>query len=165
MKGSWELPALRRSNPACQIGTPLNVNYVKQGRSLQEAVIALTVSFENVPRLRLKDRVRLERIDDSFWPATFHFGFVEIPDIPSALGGAKSAGLTVLDKPTHSLSATTSSVAIIAIEFRWDCGKRPMMAEAVVYLVSADQSRPMCNLVFGRANQRHHGGVMKPPVT
>ncbi|MDB5603794.1 MAG: potassium transporter Kup [Bradyrhizobium sp.] len=80
---------------------PLIVNYVKQGRSLQETIIALTVSFENVPRVRSKDRVRLERIDDSFWHVTLHFGFVEIPDIPSVLGGAKSAGLPVLDKPTY----------------------------------------------------------------
>ena len=80
---------------------PLIVNYVKQGRSLQETGIALTVSFENVPRVRSKDRIRLERIDDSFWHVTLHFGFVEIPDIPSMLGGAKSAGLPVLDKPTY----------------------------------------------------------------
>jgi KUP system potassium uptake protein len=78
--------------------SPLIVNYVKQGRSLQETVIALTVSFENVPRVQSKDRIRLERIDDSFWHVTLHFGFVEIPDIPSVLGGAKSAGLPVLDK-------------------------------------------------------------------
>lgn len=80
---------------------PLIVNYVKQGRSLQKTVIALTVSFENVPRVRAMDRVRLERIGDSFWHVTLHFGFVEIPDIPSALGGAKTIGLPVLDKPMY----------------------------------------------------------------
>jgi KUP system potassium uptake protein len=80
---------------------PLIVNYVKQGRSLQETVIALTVSFENVPRVRSKDRVRLERIGDSFWHVTLHFGFVEIPDIPSVLGSAKMVGLPVVDKPTY----------------------------------------------------------------
>jgi K+ transporter len=75
---------------------PLIVNYVKQGRSLQENVIALTVSFENVPRVRSADRVRPERIDDSFWHVTLHFGFVEIPDIPSVLGGVTGFGQTHL---------------------------------------------------------------------
>lgn len=80
---------------------PLIVNYAKQGRSLQETAIALTVSFENVPRIRSKDRVHLQRIDDGFWHVTLHFGFVEIPDIPSVLRGAKLAGLPVLEKPTY----------------------------------------------------------------
>ena len=80
---------------------PLIVNYVKQGRSLQTTVIALTVSFENVPRVRYRDRIRLERIGDGFWHVTLHFGFVEIPDIPSALGGANAMGLPVLDKPMY----------------------------------------------------------------
>jgi KUP system potassium uptake protein len=79
---------------------PLIVNYVKQG-SLQETVIALTVSFENVPRVRSRDRVRVERIDDSFWHVTVHFGFVEIPDIPSVLRGATTEGLPVLDRATY----------------------------------------------------------------
>ena len=79
---------------------PLIVNYVKQG-SLQETVIALTVSFENVPRVRSRDRVRVERIDDSFWHVTVHFGFVEIPDIPSVLRGATKEGLPVLDRATY----------------------------------------------------------------
>ena len=72
---------------------PLILNYVKQGRSLQENVIALSVSFENVPRVRSKDRVRLEKVCDSFWHVVLHFGFVEIPDIPSALSGVEIIGL------------------------------------------------------------------------
>ncbi|WP_420967100.1 potassium transporter Kup [Bradyrhizobium sp. B120] len=80
---------------------PLIVNYVKQGRSLQKNVIVLTVSFESVPRVRSKDRIRMERIDDSLWHVTLHFGFVEIPDIPSALSGAEKLGLPVVDKATY----------------------------------------------------------------
>jgi KUP system potassium uptake protein len=40
----------------------------------------------------------VERIDDSFWHVTLHFGFVEIPDIPSVLGGAKTTRLPIEDK-------------------------------------------------------------------
>jgi KUP system potassium uptake protein len=89
------LTRLRKSIP------PLIVNYVKQGRSLQETVIALTVGFETVPRVRSRDRVRVERINDSFWHVTLHFGFVEIPDIPSVLRAANAAGLPLVDKSTY----------------------------------------------------------------
>src|SRR5712672_3961354 len=56
---------------------PVIVNYVKQGRSLHKTAIALTVSFEDVPRVRSKDRVRIEELDDGVWHVTVHFGFVE----------------------------------------------------------------------------------------
>src|SRR5258707_15412813 len=58
---------------------PVIVNYVKQVRSLQATVIALTVSFEDAPRIRSKDRVRVDELEDGFWHVTVHFAFVEIP--------------------------------------------------------------------------------------
>jgi KUP system potassium uptake protein len=45
---------------------PVIVNYVKQVRSLQKTVIALTVSFEDVPRVRSKERVRIEQLAMAF---------------------------------------------------------------------------------------------------
>jgi KUP system potassium uptake protein len=42
------------------------INYVKRVGSLQRTVICLTVSFEDVPRIRSKDRVRIEQLDDGF---------------------------------------------------------------------------------------------------
>jgi len=80
---------------------PVIVNYVKQVRSLQKTVIALTVSFENVPRIRSKDRVRAEQFDDGFWHITVHFGFVEIPDLPAVLTLAKKDGVPVLDQASY----------------------------------------------------------------
>src|SRR4030088_3330155 len=80
---------------------PVIVNYVKQVRSLQKTVIALTVSFENVPRIRSKDRVRAEQFDDGFWHITVHFGFVEIPDLPAVLTLSKKDGVPVLDQASY----------------------------------------------------------------
>jgi KUP system potassium uptake protein len=77
---------------------PIIVNYVKQSGSLQKTVIALTVSFENIPRIRSKDRVRIAQLDEGFWHVTVHFGFVEIPDILGALRVAKKDGVPVLDE-------------------------------------------------------------------
>jgi KUP system potassium uptake protein len=80
---------------------PVIVNYVKQVGSLQKTVIALTVSFEDVPRVRSKDRVRVEELDDGFWHVTVHFGFVEIPNLPAVLTLAKKDGVPVLDKASY----------------------------------------------------------------
>jgi KUP system potassium uptake protein len=80
---------------------PVIVNYVKHVRSLQKTVIALTVSFEEVPRVRSKDRVRVEEFDDGFWHVTVLFGFVEIPDLPAVLTLAKTDGVPVLEKASY----------------------------------------------------------------
>lgn len=80
---------------------PVIVNYVKQVGSLQKTVIALTVSFEDVPRVRSKDRVRIEQLNDGFWHVTVHFGFVEIPDLPAILRLAKKDGVPVLDGASY----------------------------------------------------------------
>ena len=80
---------------------PVIVDYVKQVGSLQKTVIALTVSFEDVPRVRSKDRVRIEQLNDGFWHVTVHFGFVEIPDLPAILRLAKKDGVPVLDGASY----------------------------------------------------------------
>jgi KUP system potassium uptake protein len=80
---------------------PIIVNYVKQGRSLHETVLALTVSFESVPRVRPRDRLRCEHLGEGFWYVTVHFGFVEIPDLPSVISRARKEGLPAWDEPTY----------------------------------------------------------------
>jgi KUP system potassium uptake protein len=80
---------------------PIIVKYVKQGKSLRRTAIALTVTFENVPRVRSKNRVRCEKLDDGFWHVTVHFGFVEIPDLPLALSRAAKEGLPVLNDANY----------------------------------------------------------------
>jgi KUP system potassium uptake protein len=80
---------------------PIIVNYVKRVGSLQKTVIALTVRFEDVPRVRSGDRVCIERLDDGFWHVTVHFGFVEIPNLPVVLAHAKKDGVPVLDEATY----------------------------------------------------------------
>jgi KUP system potassium uptake protein len=83
---------------------PVIVNYVKQVGSLQKTVVALTVSFEDVPRIRSKDRVCIEELDDGFWHVTVHFGFVEIPDLPAVLTLAKKDGVPVLDEASYYIA-------------------------------------------------------------
>jgi KUP system potassium uptake protein len=80
---------------------PVIVNYAVRVGSLQKTVIALTVSFEDVPRVRSKDRVRVEQLDDGFWHVTVYFGFVEVPDLPAVLALTKKDGVPVLDQASY----------------------------------------------------------------
>jgi KUP system potassium uptake protein len=80
---------------------PVIVNYAKRVGSLQKTVIALTVSFEDVPRVQSKDRVRVDELHDGFWHVTVYFGFVEVPDLPAVLTLAKKDGVPVLDEASY----------------------------------------------------------------
>jgi KUP system potassium uptake protein len=64
----------------------------EQARSLPEIVVAMTVTFEIVPRVRSEDRMELRELFEGFWCLSAHYGFIEVPDLPAALGTAKSQG-------------------------------------------------------------------------
>ena len=74
---------------------PLMILHVSQIRALPETVIALTVRFADIPRVSPSNRLELDRIFEGFWHLTVHYGFVEIPDLPSALRAAKDLGCPV----------------------------------------------------------------------
>ena len=74
---------------------PLMIQHVSQIGALPQTVIALTVKFEEIPRVSLLDRLELVRFFEGFWHLTVHYGFVEIPDLPSILRAAKDLGCPV----------------------------------------------------------------------
>jgi len=76
-------------------GTPLALLHnLKHNKILHEQVVLLTVRTEEVPYLaNEKDRVALENLDQGFWRAQIHFGFMEKPDVPGALQEVKQTGL------------------------------------------------------------------------
>jgi KUP system potassium uptake protein len=78
-----------------RVGTPLALLHnLKHNKVLHEQVVLLTVQTEEVPFLaNVKDRVALEKLDEGFWRAQIHFGFIEKPDVPSALECLKDVGL------------------------------------------------------------------------
>jgi KUP system potassium uptake protein len=73
----------------------LVVEHVAQMRALYETVIALTVKFEDIPRVAARERIELTKLTEGFWRITVHFGFVQIPDIPAALKRAKELGCPI----------------------------------------------------------------------
>ena len=76
-------------------GTPLAMLHnLKHNKVLHEQVVVLTVRTEEVPYLtNSKDRVAIEKLEGGFWRVQVHFGFMEKPDVPSALEGVKGTGV------------------------------------------------------------------------
>ena len=70
----------------------LIVAHVEQMGAIQQSVVALTVKFEEIPRVAARDRVEVVAYGDQFWHVTVRYGFVEIPDLPAALRQAKGTG-------------------------------------------------------------------------
>jgi KUP system potassium uptake protein len=73
----------------------LIVEHVAQMKALYETAIALTVKFEDIPRVAPRDRIELAKLADGFWHIIVHFGFVQVPDIPAALQQAKDRGCPI----------------------------------------------------------------------
>jgi KUP system potassium uptake protein len=69
---------------------PLLIDHVKHMGALHRSVIALTVLFEESPRIAEEGRCGVELIAEGIWRATIRFGFVEIPDLMAALKRIKS---------------------------------------------------------------------------
>jgi KUP system potassium uptake protein len=80
---------------------PVVVDYVTLTHSLHQNVIALTIGFEGVPRVKAEDRIRCRKLGEGLWHMTVHFGFVEIPDLPAAIAQAKREGLPAWERPTY----------------------------------------------------------------
>jgi KUP system potassium uptake protein len=102
--------------------TPLLlVRHVEQIGALQESVVALTVTFADVPRIPRAERLDVRKLAEGFWQITAHFGFVQVPDLPAALRQAKASGCkidlkhaiffsardAVLARRTHNIMART----------------------------------------------------------
>ena len=64
---------------------PLLVHHVRHMGSLHRHVITLTVEFEQTPWVEEPQRCSIEKLCDGVWHSTVRFGFVEIPDLRSAL--------------------------------------------------------------------------------
>jgi KUP system potassium uptake protein len=58
-------------------------------------VIALTLAFQDTPRVEPNKRLELKEVFDGFWGMTVRYGFVEIPDLPAALHSAKMHGCPI----------------------------------------------------------------------
>jgi len=67
----------------------LMVDYVASVGALHRNVIILTVIFEATPRADEDARCGVARLADGLWRVTLRFGFLEIPNLATALAGVK----------------------------------------------------------------------------
>ena len=73
----------------------LLVRHVAQLGAVQERIVSLNVTFEEVPRVPLAERVAVSSVAEGFWHVTVHFGFVEVPSLPAALEAARRNGCPI----------------------------------------------------------------------
>jgi len=74
---------------------PLLLNHVAQIKALQETVVTLTVIFDKTPRVAEPIRAEVQHMADGLWHVVVHFGFVEVPNLGTALMRAKELGCPV----------------------------------------------------------------------
>lgn len=80
----------------------LLIDHVEHVGALHQAVIALTILFEETPRAFDESRCNVEKIADGLWRVTIRFGFVEKPDLTAALKNIKGLdSLIDLDQATY----------------------------------------------------------------
>ena len=65
---------------------------LKHNKVLHQNNVILTVETDNLPRVDLADRVRLQKVSDRFTHVTLRFGYMESPNVPLALAHARSLG-------------------------------------------------------------------------
>ncbi len=66
---------------------------IKHNKVLHERVVLLTVTTEGVPIVPREDRIAVEPLGKRFWRVTLRYGFMQIPNVPRALGRAVAEGL------------------------------------------------------------------------
>jgi len=89
---------------------PLLIRHVEQMKALPVAVVSLTIKFANTPRVRATDRMTIEAVGHGIWHATAQFGFIEVPNLVTALADAKALGCPVDLREAIYFSARDSVV-------------------------------------------------------
>jgi KUP system potassium uptake protein len=96
---------LTRSNKGVP---PVMAWHLQHNRSLHDKVMIVNVIIEPVPWVGPEERLTFTQEAANFWRATAHFGFMERPDIPAVLSGAKGKGCSLtLDDVTYYLGHET----------------------------------------------------------
>jgi KUP system potassium uptake protein len=65
---------------------------LKHNKVLHEHNVILTIENEDIPRVKIRDRVQIEPVSDRFMRITLRFGFMERPNVPKALAVASRKG-------------------------------------------------------------------------
>lgn len=74
--------------------TPLALLHnLKHNRVLHRSVIFFTIQTEDVPHVRSRNRIQLEKLRDGFYRVVAHYGYMEDPNVPEILERCRPLGL------------------------------------------------------------------------
>jgi KUP system potassium uptake protein len=90
-------------------GTPPTLLHnLEHNRVLHERVILLTVTTRDVPYVSDADRAELEPLGQGFYRLTLRYGFMQEPDVPTALLAQATPDFPIdLDRTTFFLGVET----------------------------------------------------------
>ena len=72
---------------------PVLLHHLKHNKVLHEKVVLLSLITEDVPHVKLPDRVEVMELGAEIYRVTGHFGFMEKPDVPNLLAQCRTKGL------------------------------------------------------------------------
>jgi len=70
----------------------LMIRHIEQFGALPRSIVSLTIRFRETPRVPAARRVEVEVVADHFWHVTVHYGFIEMPNLTTALAAARDQG-------------------------------------------------------------------------
>jgi KUP system potassium uptake protein len=68
---------------------------LKHNKVLHERLVVLTIKTEDIPQVPKEDYIWIDKVDDSVWQITAHYGFKEDPHVPTLIADCAKQGLTI----------------------------------------------------------------------
>jgi KUP system potassium uptake protein len=79
---------------------PILVHHLEHNKALHSQVVLLTVSILNTPTIGEQQAIEVAPVSSGFFRVLARYGFMEPPDVPSALERAREKGLDWRDEDT-----------------------------------------------------------------
>jgi len=77
-------------------GTPIAMLHnIKHNKILHQRNIILTIVNEEIPHITKNERAKVEQLGEEFYRVILRYGFMEDPDVPSALKSLEDQGLNI----------------------------------------------------------------------
>ena len=71
---------------------PVLLHHIKHNKVLHETVVLMSIITEEIPQVDPGDRVKCRELGEGFYEVIAKFGFMETPDVPSALASLGRLG-------------------------------------------------------------------------
>jgi KUP system potassium uptake protein len=72
---------------------PALVNNLRHNKVLHKTTLIVAIETAEVPRVRRSERAEITKVEPGVYQVLLHFGFMEEPDVPAALGAIRIRGL------------------------------------------------------------------------